>query len=209
MINKKLYNLLSETEKSILREAAIIKRQLYLEFLNGLDCLWESSDSKSGDGKSTNRSKIDNDSIEKALKKKSEDTGVPLGVLRAVMRRGMAAWKSGHRPGAGQEQWGYARVNSFLTKSKGTWGGADSDLAKEVRDAGKDKGMKESISRDGYYAGLSDSTKAKKKRQMKKQADMDDDDPDAYEDMPGDVKGRKTLKTSKHTKRYHELYGDD
>ena len=55
------------------------------------------------------------------------------------MRRGMAAWKSGHRPGAGQEQWGYARVNAFLTKGEGTWGDADKDVAKEVLDGGHDK----------------------------------------------------------------------
>lgn len=85
---------------------------------------------------STDRSPIDNPDIEKALKKKSEESGAPIGIIRAVMRRGMAAWKSGHRPGAGQEQWGYARVNSFLTGGEGTWGKADADLAKEARDAG-------------------------------------------------------------------------
>jgi hypothetical protein len=93
---------------------------------------------------STDRSPIDDDAIETGLKNKSKDTGVPIGILRAVMRRGLAAWKSGHRPGAGQQQWGYARVNSFLTKGKGTWGKADADLAKEVRDGGHDKGLKES-----------------------------------------------------------------
>jgi hypothetical protein len=51
----------------------------------------------------------------------------------------MAAWRSGHRPGAGEEQWGYARVNSFLTKGKGTWGKADKDLADEVREQNKTK----------------------------------------------------------------------
>jgi len=45
----------------------------------------------------------------------------------------MAAWRTGHRPGAGQEQWAYARVNSFITKGKGTWGKADADLAAKVR----------------------------------------------------------------------------
>jgi len=45
----------------------------------------------------------------------------------------MAAWKTGHRPGANQQQWAYARVNSFITKGKGTWGGADKDLAAKVR----------------------------------------------------------------------------
>lgn len=84
--------------------------------------------------KSTSRAPIKNPDIEAALKKKSEDTGISIGILRAVMRRGMGAWKSGHRPGANQEQWGYARVNSFATKSSGTWGKADKDLAAEVRD---------------------------------------------------------------------------
>lgn len=88
------------------------------------------------------RSPIDNPDIEKALKKKSEETGVSIELLRIVMRRGLAAWKTGHRPGAGQEQWGYARVNSFLTKQPGTWGKADSDVAKEVRDKGEDKKLK-------------------------------------------------------------------
>ena len=85
------------------------------------------------------RGPIDDDAIETGLKNKAKDTGVPIGILRVVMRRGMAAWKTGHRPGSNQQQWGYARVNSFLTKQPGTWGKADSDLAKEVRDTGKDK----------------------------------------------------------------------
>ena len=94
------------------------------------------------DQKSTDRGPLDDDAIETALKKKAEDTGVPIGIIRAVMRRGLAAWKSGHRPGANQQQWGYARVNAFLTKGEGTWGKADSDLAKEVRDGGHDKKLK-------------------------------------------------------------------
>lgn len=88
------------------------------------------------------RGPIDNPDIEKALKKKQKETGVPLALLRIIMRRGMAAWRTGHRPGATQQQWGYARVNSFLTKQPGTWGGADADVAKEVRDGGHDKKLK-------------------------------------------------------------------
>ena len=88
------------------------------------------------DGKSTDRGPIDNPDIEKALKNKAKETDCPIGIIRAVMRRGLAAWKSGHRPGAGQEQWGYARVNSFLTGGEGTWGKADADLAKEARKEG-------------------------------------------------------------------------
>jgi predicted kinase len=67
------------------------------------------------------------------LKKKSEKSGIPYGILKKVYDRGMAAWRTGHRPGAGQEQWAYARVNSFITKGKGTWGKADADLAAKVR----------------------------------------------------------------------------
>ena len=69
---------------------------------------------------------------ETALKKKADKSGMPLGILRKVFDRGVAAWKSGHRPGTTAVQWGLARVNSFVTKSKGTWGKADKDLAAKV-----------------------------------------------------------------------------
>ena len=68
-----------------------------------------------------------------AVKNKAKKTGMPYGVLKKVYDRGMAAWKSGHRPGATQVQWALARVNSFVTKGSGTWGGADKDLAKQVK----------------------------------------------------------------------------
>jgi len=67
------------------------------------------------------------------LKKKAEKSGMPLGILRQVYNRGVAAWKTGHRPGTTPQQWGFARVNSFVTKSSGTWGKADKDLAAKVR----------------------------------------------------------------------------
>ena len=67
------------------------------------------------------------------LKKKAEKSGMPLGILRQVYNRGIAAWKTGHRPGPTPQQWGFARVNSFITKSSGTWGKADADLAAKVR----------------------------------------------------------------------------
>jgi len=75
--------------------------------------------------------------LEKIREKNPKKYGkVTLGILRAVMRRGMAAWKTGHRPGAGQEQWGYGRVNSFLTGGKtiGTTAnpGPDGDLGKQA-----------------------------------------------------------------------------
>ena len=69
----------------------------------------------------------------KGIENKAKKTGMPYGILKKVYDRGMAAWKGGHRPGATQQQWAFARVNSFVTKSSGTWGGADKDLAKKVR----------------------------------------------------------------------------
>jgi hypothetical protein len=72
-----------------------------------------------------------------AVKNKAEKSGMPYSVLKKVYDRGMAAWKGGHRPGATQQQWALARVNSFVTKSSGTWGGADKDLAAKVRGSKK------------------------------------------------------------------------
>ena len=67
------------------------------------------------------------------LQKKADKSGMPLGILKQVYKRGLAAYKTGHRPGATAPQWAMARVNSFITKGKGTWGKADSDLAAKVR----------------------------------------------------------------------------
>jgi hypothetical protein len=59
-------------------------------------------------------------------------TGVSKPVLQKVYDRGMAAWRTGHRPGASQEAWGMARVYSFVLKGK-TYRTADADLAKTSR----------------------------------------------------------------------------
>ena len=69
----------------------------------------------------------------KGIENKAKKSGMPYSILKKVYDRGMAAWKGGHRPGTTPQQWAFARVNSFTTKSSGTWGKADSDLAKQVR----------------------------------------------------------------------------
>jgi len=63
----------------------------------------------------------------KALKDKSEKSGIPYGTLKKVYNRGMAAWRTGHRPGTTPQQWAFARVNSYITKGK-TYHTADKDL---------------------------------------------------------------------------------
>ena len=74
-----------------------------------------------------------NEEETKGLAAKAEKSGMPLSVLKQVYKRGVAAWRTGHRPGTTPQQWGMARVNSFVTKSSGTWGKADKDLAAKVR----------------------------------------------------------------------------
>ena len=75
----------------------------------------------------------------KGLENKAKKSGMPYSILKKVYDRGMAAWKGGHRPGATQQQWAFARVNSFVTKSSGTWGKADKDLAAKVRASKKEE----------------------------------------------------------------------
>lgn len=58
----------------------------------------------------------------------SKCTRVPTKTLRTVYNRGMAAWRTGHRPGASQHAWGMARVHSFVLHGK-TYRTADKDLA--------------------------------------------------------------------------------
>ena len=58
------------------------------------------------------------ESSKKALKNKSEDSGIAYGILKDVFDRGMAAWRTGHRPGVSPNQWAMGRVNSFITGGK-------------------------------------------------------------------------------------------
>ena len=77
-------------------------------------------------------------------------TGIPRSILDDVFDRGVGARKSnpesvrsastgkkvGGRSLKGKmsaEQWGMARIYSFIMKGKGTWGRADKDLAEKVK----------------------------------------------------------------------------
>jgi len=63
------------------------------------------------------------------LQKKAEKSGISYGTLKKVYDRGVAAWRTGHRPGTTPSQWGYARVNAFITKKKKGGLNHDKDLA--------------------------------------------------------------------------------
>ena len=96
------------------------------------------------------------------LKKKAAKSGISYGTLKKVYNRGMAAWRTGHRPGTTPQQWGMARVNSYIGKGKGTYYGADADLS------GKGKKKKESYGE----ATVKEISKSTLDRYIKK-ADID------------------------------------
>jgi hypothetical protein len=54
----------------------------------------------------------------KSLKDISKATKIPLKTLETIYNRGLAAWRTGHRPGASPQAWGYARVHSYVMKGK-------------------------------------------------------------------------------------------
>ena len=74
----------------------------------------------------------------KSLEAKAKATGVPLKQIRESYNRGMAAWRTGHRPGATEQQWGYARVHSMLLCGK-THYSTDADLVRKARATRKGK----------------------------------------------------------------------
>ena len=74
------------------------------------------------------------------LADKAKKSGVSLSVLKKVYSRGIAAWNTGHRPGTTPQQWAHARVNSYISKGKGTYHGADKDLRSEGYEDRKEAG---------------------------------------------------------------------
>jgi hypothetical protein len=69
------------------------------------------------------------------------------GLLKQSFDRGLAAWKTGHRPGASQQAWGYARVASLLVGGKTTFT-ADADLMAKFP-----KKMQDGIKRKRVWKG--------------------------------------------------------
>jgi len=67
----------------------------------------------------------------KSLPEIAKATRIPLRTVKTIYNRGLAAWRTGHRPGASPQAWGYARVHSFATKGK-TYYTADADLRGDI-----------------------------------------------------------------------------
>ena len=139
------------------------------------------------------------------LAAKASKSGISIGTLRKVYRRGMAAWNSGHRPGTTPQQWAMARVNSYIGKGSGTYHGADKDLHENnLPEVPKDK---ESGLPQKYVAGLSAGTSKARAAHFKAKDKLSDSDPAAYEPAPGDATAK--TKESEHTKKYRAMFGED
>jgi hypothetical protein len=65
-----------------------------------------------------------------SLVKKSNETGVPVKVIKEVYARGVASWNMGLREDTTPQQWGFARVNSFLAGGFNAYT-ADRDLLEQ------------------------------------------------------------------------------
>lgn len=80
----------------------------------------------------------------KGLAAKAAKSGISLSTLKKVYARGIAAWRTGHRPGTTPQQWGMARVNSYITKGK-TYHTADKDLHEETKKKDNDVDIDELV----------------------------------------------------------------
>lgn len=84
----------------------------------------------------------------------------------------------------------------------------EKEKAKVAQD--KDVKDKEGSQPSVYYKGVAKKTKSSRASHFAKHGKMDDDNPAAYKDAPGDKKARKKgTKLSKHTKSYKQMFGDD
>jgi len=105
--NKRFSEKSENLEESILRE-------IIMEMIESLDEDEDLEESETELEELDEAKKKKKKSSATALKNKAKSANAPLGALRAIYNKGLAAWRTGHRPGAGQHQWAMARVNSVL-----------------------------------------------------------------------------------------------
>ena len=132
----------------------------------------------------------------KGIQNKAKATGISYSILKKVFDRGVAAWRTGHRPGTTPSQWGFARINSFATGGK-TRTTADKDLWAQH------KGKKESIeeSKDFEPHWMYDH-KTGKKAWAKVKADHDRLNKKGWVHEPVEALDYGTSATTKTFKQY-------
>lgn len=135
------------------------------------------------------------------IKKKAEKSGISYGILKKVFDRGVAAWRTGHRPGTTPSQWGYARVNSFITGGK-TRTTADADLAKKINEDFEN--FMEDKASVKHHLGIGLTAKHMKQHAlMHIDKDVDGDVDEFDKNTPDEITGaEKTNMTAKMLKKY-------
>ena len=88
----------------------------------------------------------------KSVRKKADAAGIPYSIAKDVFDRGVAAWRTGHRPGTTPAQWGLARLNSFATGGK-TTKTADKDLHDKWKGKKEETEMDEGILKPYHAIG--------------------------------------------------------
>lgn len=78
---------------------------------------------------------------ERFKKAAARATGIPFSIIDQVYKKGLAAWRVGHRAGASQSAWAKARLYSFLTGGK-TSKTADASLYLKAKESLKKKNSK-------------------------------------------------------------------
>lgn len=141
---------------------------------------------------------LDESKTDAALRKKADKSGISYGVLKKVYDRGVAAWRTGHRPGTTPPQWGMARVNSFITGGKTRTTG-DADLA---------KGLREDVGTPKHHLGIGSTFKhIKQHALMHIDYDMDGDvDIDDFKkSVPDEITGAEKKDLTKAAfKKYND-----
>jgi hypothetical protein len=103
-----------------------------------------------------------------SLVRKSNETGVPVKVIKEVYARGVASWNMGLREDTTPQQWGFARVNSFLAGGFNAYT-ADRDLLEQdvVEKQGEEEALAKIANKDisnkslAAYASRSPSDKVR------------------------------------------------
>ena len=134
------------------------------------------------------------------LKKKAAKSGVSLGTLKKVYNRGMAAWRTGHRPGTTPQQWGMARVNSYITKGKGTYYGADSDLSGKGKKKEKKEGYVSMAQQRAVWANRKDGGKGHPDNKKKKKSKTEDVNEISKGTLDSYIKKADADKSKKHVR---------
>ena len=118
------------------KDSKVGSKELYKDWES--DKSYRDRNSKMPKSKATEafESRFNEGNSDEALRAKAKKSGISLSILREVYSRGMAAWRSGHRPGVAPQQWALGRVNSFIT-GVGKARQADADLWKRHKKSKK------------------------------------------------------------------------